>query len=517
MSLDSKKELVVRMREQYAKSTTRKSKQQILDMLIAATDYKRKYAISLLNSSRSYNTRQIRNKKNTYGQNIKNALLTIWNASNRICSKRLVPFIPNMIEVLERNEHMQLTKEIKNKLCSISAATVDRLLKEEKNTIRKRSMNATKSGQLLKNQIKVRTFSDWNDIVPGFIETDLVAHCGGNPAGSFINTLTLTDIDSTWTECLPLLYRSAENVIKSLFTTMQLLPFKILGIDVDNGSEFINHALIKFCEDNSITFTRSRPYQKNDQAHVEERNGSIVRKLVGYDRFEGTQSWKALIELYAVVRLYVNFFQPSLKLLSKSRDGAKVTKKYDVAKTPHQRLLESTHTTLEVKETLNSQYQVLDPVFLLTQMKEKQQALWRLGFNVDLNTLDKTDVLASDQNFVLNDKIVAIDKYKNNKLGFKKHPKRIYRTRPDPFEGIHEEIELRLQMDPNLSATELLKELIGNYPDQIFEKNKRTLQRLVATWKKKHLIHELVDQAEAVDQSNAEGKFIKKVLKGVIK
>ncbi len=511
MSLNSKKELVMRMKEQYAKTTVRKDKQQILDGLIAATGYKRKYAISLLNSSKPYKEKSTKNRKNTYDENVKDALLTIWNASNRICSKRLVPFIPTMIEVLERNGHMLLTREIKTKLCSISAASVDRLLKQEKDISRGKSISTTKAGQLLKNQIKVRTFADWDEVIPGFMETDLVAHCGGDPGGSFVNTLTLTDIDSTWTECVPLLYRSAENVIKSLSITMEILPFKILGIDVDNGSEFINYALIKFCEDNDITFTRSRAYKKNDQAHVEERNGSIVRRLVGYDRFEGTESWHALTELYSVVRLYVNFFQPSLKLLSKSRSGAKVTKKYDVAKTPHQRLVGNPNISSEIKDMLNKQYKLLDPIVLLAQLKEKQHALWRLGFQIDLNTL--TESIEKENSSEVDAKVVEIDKYRKNRKIFKKGDRKCYRR--TIFQDVQEEIELRLQLDPKLPAAELLRELMSNYPNKYSKQHMRTLQRLVKAWRKENLVDEMTDKANKADQSHPQGGFIAKVLKNI--
>ena len=515
MSLNSKKELVMRMKDQYAKSTTtRRAKQEILDMLIAATGYKRKYAICLLNSSQApYKKKSTKNKKNTYDDNVKNALLTIWNASNRICSKRLVPFIPAMIEVLERNGHIFLTQEIKSKLCAISSSSVDRLLKQDKDIIRGKAISTTKAGQLLKNQIKVRTFADWDEVVPGFIETDLVAHCGGNIGGSFLNTLTLTDIDSTWTECLPLLYRSAENVIKSLSITMEILPFKILGIDVDNGSEFINHALIKFCEDNGITFTRSRAYKKNDQAHVEERNGSIVRRLVGYDRFEGTKSWQALTELYSVIRLYVNFFQPSLKLLSKSRSGAKVTKKYDVAKTPHQRLLESSSVSAEIKDMLNNQYKLLDPIVLLSEIKNKQHALWKLGFKVDLNTLVETEQSISTDN----NNVIEIHTYKKNEKLTKKQGPRTWRTRKDPFEDVYEEIEVRLQLDPAITARALLDELIANYPNKFSKSNLRALQNRLAQWRKEQLLDEVSSRAkEASISGGAEDVFIEKVLGGII-
>lgn len=194
---------------------------------------------------------------------------------------------------------------------------------------------ATKPCLILKRQIPIRTFADWNDIPPGFFEADLVAHCGDNVEGSFLNTLVLTDVATGWTECLALLRRSEADVTGALEARRHLLPFPLLGLDTDNGGEFINYELLHYCERHRISFTRARAYKKNDQAHVEENNGSVVRRLVGYDRYEGKDAWRSLPALFRVLRLCVNFFQPSMKLASKERDGSKVTKRYDDAQTPY--------------------------------------------------------------------------------------------------------------------------------------------------------------------------------------
>src|SRR5213076_1240930 len=196
-------------------------------------------------------------------------------------------------------------------------------------------------GRLLKQQIPVRTFADWNDVRPGFLEADLVAHCGGVAAGAFLYTLTLTDIATTWTECLPLLHRTQEAVVQAVERARQLLPFPLLGFDTDNGSEFLNAQLFDYCAQEQITFTRGRTANKNDQCYVEQKNGSVVRQLVGYERFEGERAYRQLAELYRAVRLYVNFFQPSMKLRTKQRDGARVQRQYEPAQTPFQRVLAS--------------------------------------------------------------------------------------------------------------------------------------------------------------------------------
>jgi hypothetical protein len=249
----------------------------------------------------------------------------------------------------------------------------------------------------------VKVFADWGNVTHGFLEADLLAHCGGNTNESFLNTLTLTDITTGWTECSPLLRKSAGDVIIGLKLEQELLPFPLLGVDSDNGSEFINHELMGFCEENRITFTRSRAYHKNDQAHVEEKNGSIVRRIIGYDRFEGRPTWEALSELYRVLRVYVNFFQPSLKLLSKERDGAKKSKKYYTAKTPHQRVIMVTTVSQEIKDALNEQYECLDPVDLLEELKKLQSKLFEYSW-CGSGTLETADPLA-----ILNNSLVLLE------------------------------------------------------------------------------------------------------------
>ena len=210
---------------------------------------------------------------------------------------------------------------VRGQLLALSPATVDRLLRPLRQP---HGLSTTKPGRLLKHQIPIRTFAEWTDVKPGFLEGDLVAHCGGTTDGAFLYTFTLTDIATTWTECLALLHRSQHGVVHALEQARRLFPFPILGIDTDNGSEFINEELLAYCDVGQITFTRGRVGNKNDQAWVEQKNGSVVRQLVGYDRFEGQRAYRQLAELYRAVRLYVNFFQPSMKLRTKTRTGSRV-------------------------------------------------------------------------------------------------------------------------------------------------------------------------------------------------
>lgn len=242
-----------------------------------------------------------------------------------------------------------------------------------------KGISFSRGGSLLKKQIPIRTFADWNEVESGLLEADLVAHCGDTVSGQFLQTLTLTDIYSGWTEPVCILHKSEEEVIEAINQVRVVLPFPIVGLDTDEGTEFINRGLVQYCETNNITFTRSRPYKKNDQCHVEEKNGSVVRKAVGYHRYEGALAQDAFNQLYAVLCLYVNFFQPSMKLLSKERLHASVRKKYDQAKTPYRRLIDSHDVKAEIKSRLTEMYLSLDPAELQLTVEHLQDRLVTLS------------------------------------------------------------------------------------------------------------------------------------------
>ncbi len=310
----------------------------LLDTFALATGYHRRYGMWLLNHAEEVLHAPAYARPSHYGPEVQHALFLVWHAANRICTKRLMPFLPTLLEALERHEHLQITEECRSQLLSMSAATADRLLRSQRK-VGQRGLSTTRAGTLLKQQIPIRTFQQWDETRPGFLEADLVAHCGNVLEGGYLYTLTLTDVATGWTECLPLLYRSQETVLAAIQRARMLFPFPILGIDTDNVGEFINEALIAYCEHEHITFTRGRPYLKNDQCFVEQKNGAVVRQVVGYDRFVGERDYRQLTELYRALRLYVNCFQPSMKLQSKQREGKKVRCVYDSAKTPLQRLL----------------------------------------------------------------------------------------------------------------------------------------------------------------------------------
>jgi len=320
VSLQTRRAFLQHMLPRYRKASSVKKKGKLLDAFTAATRYNRKYAIELLNHAQEGQPLPQRPRPRHYGSDVQHALLLVWNAANRICTKRLMPFLPTLLEALERHEHLQITEECRKQLLSMSAATADRLLSSRRK-LGRRSISTTRAGALLKRQIPIGTFQGWNDTRPGFLEADLVAHCGTDIEGGYLYTLTLTDVATGWTECLPLLLRSQETVLAALQRARTLFPFPIQGLDTDNGGEFINETLIAYCEQERISFTRGRPSLKNDQCFVEQKNGTIVRQVVGYDRLVGEHAYRQLTELYRALRLYINCFQSSMKLLSTQRDG----------------------------------------------------------------------------------------------------------------------------------------------------------------------------------------------------
>ena len=378
MTLQSKRDLLKVVRPRYLKAN-RSGKKKILDEFVASTGYHRKYAIRLLKRGpRPPGLKKKSGRKKIYQGEVVIVLEQIWEICGRICSKRLKPFLPEMVQVLERCNEIQMTPETKQLLLQMSCSTIDRCLKPARFERKRHGLSTTKPGSLLKAAIPIHTFTDWDDAKPGFVEVDLVAHCGLTTAGQYLNTLTVTDIATCWTECLAILHKSQIMVSQAIVELRQRLPFPLLGIDSDNGSEFINHTLYRYCQDEDITFTRCRPYKKNDQAHVEQKNYSVVRRLIGYDRFETEEELALLRTIYQDLRFYVNFFQPVLKLVEKKRVGSKVKKKYDTAKTPFRRVLASDEVSSSVKANLINLYYQLNPVTLRNQIDDNIAILWKI-------------------------------------------------------------------------------------------------------------------------------------------
>ncbi len=325
------------------------------------------------------NKRIKRKKKRFYDQEVFMVLKKIWIICDYICSKRLAPFLSEIIPVLERHGEINLATKVRGKLFQISAATIDRLLANTRKKYRIKGRSTTRPGSLLKKSIPIRTFADWDEKVPGFFEIDLVSHDGGAVRGDFLQSLNFTDIATGWVEMVAVKNKAQVWVFAGIKSIKERLPFSILGLDSDNGAEFINAHLIRYCEKEHITFTRSRPYRKNDSCFIEQKNYSVIRRAVGYGRYDTEKELSILNELYSYLRLYANFFQPVRKLVKKERIGSKVIKRYDEAKTPYRRVLASPGIEDEIKVKLKNQYAMLNPAELKRKITKLQNRLLKLN------------------------------------------------------------------------------------------------------------------------------------------
>lgn len=360
MSLLSRQELARENSVRYAKAS-RPQKSRILDEFVAATGYNRKYALAVLLRPPTPRAGPIRRPRAVqYGPDVVRALSEIWDAADRPCGKLLVAAIPDVLRAMEKYGEISVHPGTRQMLTSISAATVDRLLRKVRRSLQWRGRSTTKPGTLLKQQIAIRTANGWDDARPGYVEVDLVAHCGASGAGQFLYTLVFTDIATQWTDFEAIKTKGQTDVVAAIRRIHRRLPFVLLGIDCDNGSEFINGHLFRYCRDNAIHFTRCRPYRKNDQCHVEQKNWSLIRQHVGYGRYEGERDRERLALAYSWLRPHVNFFSPCMKLVAKERNGARVKKTYDSPRTPYARLVETSvldqdqaNELLEYKNSLN--------------------------------------------------------------------------------------------------------------------------------------------------------------------
>ena len=488
MTLDSRRELLDRVIPRY-RAACSEEKELILDEFVSGTGYHRKYAVTLLNHESSGHGPGPKRLPRIYDEAVRLALITVWKAANRICSKRLIPFLAEFVVALERFGHLSLTADVRERLLSMSAATADRLLYRERHP-EGRSISTTRPGRLLKNQIAVRTFANWSELAPGFMEADLVAHCGTRAEGAFLNTLVLTDIATGWMECVALLRRSEADVSGAIHAARQCLPFPLLGLDTENGGEFINYELLRYCEKEKITFTRSRAYRKNDQAHVEEKNGSVVRRLIGYDRYEGLDAWKALTAVYRVLRWYVNFFQPSMKLLSRDRLHGHTTKRYDKAQTPYQRALGSSTIAEDQKSRLRDSYQKLDPVLLLQEIEHLQDEFWKHAHEKIGSTTIEPISKIPDQKPILNTTATFVaqqDPIRMYRRTRKPSGPRTWRTRKDPFAEVWGQLQLQLDINPGCNAKAMFIDLQDRHPGMFSDGQLRTLQRRIQQRRREQL------------------------------
>jgi hypothetical protein len=482
ISTAARHELMRAIRGRY-QSESADGKRRILDEFVAVTQYHRKHAIRILNgSAASAAGASKRGRGRVYDEAVRQALIVLWEASDRICGKRLKPLLPVLLPALERHGHLSLDPTIRAGLMAVSAATIDRMLSGVRASAGGRRRAKTTPG--IRRSIAVRTFADWHDPVPGFLEADLVVHSGESVAGSFASTLVLTDIASGWTECIALVVREASLVVDALERLRLTLPFPLLGIDTDNGSEFINEILLTFCRTHEIEFTRSRPYRKNDQAWVEQKNGSVVRRLVGYGRLEGIVAGEALARLYSASRFFVNFFQPSFKLAQKTRVGAKVNKRYHLPETPCARLLASPAITDTMKDRLRAVLATLDPLRLLDEIRMVQHHLASLAAGERVTALPHRD---PDLDLFLKHLATAWRdgevRPTHRPTGASKPP-RHWRTRKDPFESVWPRVLVWLEAEPDRTAKELFDRVRTEYPADFIEGQLRTLQRRVKEWRR---------------------------------
>src|SRR5215472_1072911 len=377
LSVTTRWELIDAVAARYL-AAGRNQKKEILDEFVKVTGFHRKHAIRALKKSAKAETPEPPQRARIYDEAVGEALTIVWEAADRICGKRLRQVIAGLVDAMERHGHLQLDCAVRESLLSMSAATMDRLLRTVRNTA-KQGRRRTMINTPLRKSIPVRTFGDWHDPAPGFFEIDMVVHCGKSTVGSYVHSLVVTDIASGWTEAIAMVVREQSLVTESVSKIRVRVPFPVRGLDVDNDSAFINDTLVDYCRDNRIELTRCRAYKKNDQAWIEQKNGAVIRRMVGHGRLEGPQTAAVLNKLYTSARLFVNFFQPSFKLLSKTREGAKVIKKYHAPATPCERLLARADVSDECKEQLRQNLAALDPVQLLSEIREAQRTLVQCG------------------------------------------------------------------------------------------------------------------------------------------
>jgi hypothetical protein len=354
----------------------REQKGWILDEFCAATGYNRKYAIKLLRGPFPRAALPPgHGRPPVYGPEAAAVLQACWEIADHICSKRLAPFLPELLgKLCACGELTELSPGLVDRVAHMSAATIDRLLAPYRALTGGRGRSLTHPGALLRSQVPIKTFADWDDAQPGFLEIDLVAHCGSNSTGPFLFTLSTVDVATGWTLCRGVRNKGEATVFEELAEIRRRLPFPLRGLDSDNGGEFINRTLVHYCEDESITLTRARPYRKNDSCHIEQKNWSVVRRLVGYARFE-QDALPSLNAVYMLAEDYVNFLQPVLKLVEKTRDGSRVSRRYDTAQTPYRRLLSLGNLSTTMKDYLEIRYEAIRPIDLKTALQQAQTKL----------------------------------------------------------------------------------------------------------------------------------------------
>jgi len=474
-------ELVAVVAGRYSQAD-RTERGRILDEFTAITGFHRKHAMRLLREGQPNRRSGPRPGRRVYDDATREALIVIWEASDRICGKRLRPLVPVLVEAMERHGHLQLAPAVRISLLAMSAATIDRALRDVRQQAGRSMRRKAPPSAAIRRSVPVRTFDGWDDPPPGFVEADLVAHSGPVAKGSFVQTLVLTDIATGWTECAPLLVREQRLLTEVLSEMRKLLPFALLGLDTDNDSVFMNETVRDYCRAAGVEFTRCRPYRKNDQAWVEQKNGSVVRRAVGYRRFEGLEAAAVLARLYGAMRLFVNFFQPSFKLAAKARDGAKVTKRYHAPATPCERLMADARTSEEVRRRLETLRATLDPVRLLQQIRAAQQEL--VGLADALVIGDVAPPTAPTLEQFLSGLRTAWRQGEVRPTSTPKPKAKRLRRRPDPFVAVTTRLREWFEVEPWRTSRELFERLQAEYPGVYPDGQLRTCQRRLKEWRR---------------------------------
>ena len=511
ISMGARREITATVVERY-RSADRASKGRILDELCTVIGWHRKHAIRKLaeRDAPSAAPDTPRRRRPTYGATIKDALVALWEASDRICGKRLKVMIPTLLPALERHGRLELTSSERALVLGASAATIDRLLVDTRIAASGGRRRRVGFYSAIRREVPIRTFNDWNDPPPGFCEVDMVAHGGMSVAGSFIQTLTMVDVATGWTECLPLVTREGGLVVEAMVRAQSLFPWLIVGADFDNDSAFMNDVVVPWCRRQKIEVTRSRAYKKNDQAFVEQKNGAVVRRLVGYGRFDGIETAQAMARLYAAARLHVNFFQPSFKLKEKRREGAKVIKRYYAPATPYARALAHPKVGKAVKRRLRELYRTLDPVALLSEMRAAQA---ELGNRVDRRGKRNRGAAVCEQTPALNAATFAKGLGRMSDAGepraTHRQIRRPYKTRVrmpsilDPHLAV---VESWLAAEPKLTALAIVGRLSERAPTEFGPPQHSIVQRLLKMLRIKSA-HRLVAAKVDIDRTSSDRPF----------
>ena len=371
-------EYAAALRPRY-RAVRRKEKGRILDEFCRTTGLHRKAAVRLLNEeSRPRAVRQGRPRK--YGPEVLEPLRRVWESGDRMCGKLLAAVMADLVAGLERHGELKVSDQVRERLLSMSSSTIDRLLRRQHRRLSDLLPGRKPTDQAsLKNEVPVRTWSEWRDVKPGSLQADLVFHSGESLEGFHLTTLCTVDVASSWVELQPVWGLGQERVGAALHRIRQRLPFPLQGLHTDNGSEFINHALVLWCRREQISFSRGRAYRKNDQAYVEQKNWLSVRRNVGYERYSSKAAYELLQKLYPLLSLLLNFLRPVRKLIAKERLGAKTRKRYDAPRTPYQRLVATGVLSDEAQARIDKQLLALNPADLKRRTDRLLHQLWSLA------------------------------------------------------------------------------------------------------------------------------------------